>query len=221
MAFHWDKYSIDVATFLSMNGFSAREAAEVVGASRSSLLGRSRRNQEFHFSKQSGGLPISHEEFSARVVEARNAVAHIVKDVEPKIEKPKTKAQAPVCIENVKLPTFHAKRRNPIIARKNVVVEDSLTEREKQIIFTPDGVGQHSVSFLDMGPKHCRWIVGDVDGLDTMVCGKDRVNGESYCQHHLERSRSKVGRPKKKQETTSTEPEASGTETTSTPLKKN
>lgn len=45
------------------------------------------------------------------------------------------------------------------------------------------------MSLMDMKPHQCRWPVNDreKDG-EHLFCGRDSIEGSSYCQHHKERS---------------------------------
>lgn len=37
-------------------------------------------------------------------------------------------------------------------------------------------------------PHHCRWPIGDPRSPDFHFCGKHRVEGKSYCEHHVRRA---------------------------------
>lgn len=40
------------------------------------------------------------------------------------------------------------------------------------------------VSFIDLKTHHCRYIIGNSDGIKTLFCGKNRAAGSSYCGEH-------------------------------------
>jgi len=207
MAFLWNKFNVEMATFLSRKGFSAREAAEVIGTTRSSVLGRSRRMGEFHFSKPSGGIPPTEEEFRARVQEAKLVVAHIEKTPEPKTTRPINTGEGFGFPEGRKIRARKLRKNQPTLDRREKTVERPLSASDKAMIFQVEGPNESSVDFLNMKEKSCRWIVSEIDGLDTMACGRARIEGSPYCHHHHERSVRRLGRPKK-QETANTDPKA-------------
>lgn len=51
---------------------------------------------------------------------------------------------------------------------------------------------QDEYEILSMTNTQCRWIEGEVDGLNTKYCRQQTIGTTSYCQHHFERSRQRV-----------------------------
>jgi hypothetical protein len=40
------------------------------------------------------------------------------------------------------------------------------------------------IKFMDLSGEHCRYIIGDVTGIDTFYCGSEKEKGQSYCSPH-------------------------------------
>jgi hypothetical protein len=43
------------------------------------------------------------------------------------------------------------------------------------------------ISFMDLGPESCRYVVGEPAGLKTLFCGEPRAGAAPYCQAHAVR----------------------------------
>jgi hypothetical protein len=186
MAFVWTNHIIRIARALSEAGFSAAETAIVIGATRPSLLGRSYRKSEFQFKAMPRAIKFSDEVASERMEAAYALAATIPPDETPlEIVKrvPKRKSNQVAAIR--------ARANQPVVCRSQAEVESPLTEKEKAILFGIDGPNESSITFLNMKDHHCKWIVSEIDGLDTMMCGRKRIEESSYCQHHHDRSVSK------------------------------
>ena len=41
-----------------------------------------------------------------------------------------------------------------------------------------------AVTFMQLGPDHCKWIIGDPAAEHTVYCGGDRMTGLPYCLYH-------------------------------------
>jgi hypothetical protein len=206
--FRWNDRSIEKVRILAEAGFSASEASTVIGASKASILGRSKRSGEFRFAGKTGGVPVPPEVLAERLRMARLMVAHLDEPTpedstpgEPLEEKPTRKRELVV------------KKNNPHLFRKNKVVEKPLSSDEKDMIFSIEGPNSESVNYYDMRHHHCKWIVSEINGLETMVCGRKRKQGSPYCEHHAKRAKAKPrGRP-----STSSEPEAVTNQTDTSP----
>jgi hypothetical protein len=207
--FVWDRVSIYKAKILADLGFSSSETAQVIGANRNSCISRSRRLGEFRFKAKSGGFLHRPEYIRKRVAEAEKASAYVTEEyldsigvlalVEqtPKTSKfpanpsgdiPKMSAivkdrrkSAKIQRHRGVIPTFHKTAVNPDIP---------ITPKALSQLLAPSPVTTSSIKLLDAGPRSCRWIVGEVDGLETRVCGNKTFQpGESYCEHHGRLSR--------------------------------
>jgi GcrA cell cycle regulator len=42
------------------------------------------------------------------------------------------------------------------------------------------------VTLVERGNRQCSFVLGEVDGGDTLMCGAPKEFGESYCDHHTE-----------------------------------
>jgi GcrA cell cycle regulator len=42
-----------------------------------------------------------------------------------------------------------------------------------------------SISFMELNSSHCRYIIGDVNGAETVYCGCQVDLASSYCPHHV------------------------------------
>jgi hypothetical protein len=193
MAFIWDKRSIEIACVLAKAKFSTREAAEIMGISRSALLGRSTRNHEFQFIRSSPRpAPLSREEYEARIAAGIALIEDVVLPVEPRprverIDQRSQKKSKRVCTSAIKA----ARRKGAPMPNRpplGVEVDSQLSQREKDMIFRPDGLNEESLRYADMHSKSCKWVVSEIDGLDTMVCGRKRLKGSPYCEQHSERA---------------------------------
>jgi len=40
------------------------------------------------------------------------------------------------------------------------------------------------ISFMELDNQSCRYVIGDVKGLDTVFCGDIKLDGQAYCQAH-------------------------------------
>jgi len=184
--FKWSKRNIEKACILASAGFSATVAAEVLGTSKSSILGRARRKEEFKFSASGVGVASSPVVFKGMVTKARLLVGPDPEHT-PAEEKPKE--------EPSKISAVPKKTARAHLHRTNAKVDKPLTEGEKNLIFSSEGINDESVKFLDMERIHCRWIVAETDSHETIVCGKKRISGSSYCAHHSQISKAKPRKP--------------------------
>lgn len=42
------------------------------------------------------------------------------------------------------------------------------------------------VRLMALEPHHCRWILGNVAGPETLFCGATTIDGSSYCPTHVD-----------------------------------
>lgn len=92
------------------------------------------------------------------------------------------------------------RRASPLKIRRQVAPRPSpsllapVSEHAPEPIPTPIVAG---LKLIDLGLFHCRWIVGDVAGSDTIYCGVPSTRG-SYCACHAAIAyRPRVERPRK------------------------
>jgi hypothetical protein len=181
--FVWDRHTVQIAVVLAKAGYSSQETATILGISRSAVLGRSNRKREFQFKTPCRGVQLAEEARAIRLEAARELIKDVIPPAEPHqpIEFVSKKTRE-------RIAAFKARKNPKVIIRRDPLTEKPLTEEEKRLLFTVEGGNPNSVKFLDLKEKHCRWIVSEVDGIDTVFCGNKHIEGSQYCEHHRVRS---------------------------------
>jgi len=90
---------------------------------------------------------------------------------------------SPVHAEGIVRRTKSLKKR-VLIYRAGIAVK-LLPDTKPQRIVAPY-VGDKNMSFMDLGPRNCRWPVGDPKDAGFHFCGADKpLGGQSYCAYHM------------------------------------
>lgn len=180
--FVWDANNILRAQLLAKEGYTASEAAEALGTTRSSLACRASRRKEFRFSPQKNGVKVDLAAFANAVKSARELLDREAPRP-PEVVIPQ-KMAAPNSVMMVPV-RANGRPTQPHVRRVNTLVEAPLSQKEKVRIFSDEGPGENSVVFSEMENHHCRYIVGKDEFMEAVVCGEKRVQGSPYCKRHI------------------------------------
>lgn len=180
--FVWDANNVQRAVILAQAGYTAMEAAAVLGTTRSSLACRASRRREFRFSPQNPRYKMDAEAFAKTIKEAQELLDREAPRP-PEAVKPQ-KMAAPNSAMMVPV-RANGRPTQPHVRRVNTLVEAPLSPKEKARIFSDEGPGENSVVFSEMENHHCRYIVGKDEFMEAVVCGERRVQGSPYCKRHI------------------------------------
>lgn len=208
--FAWSRVAVEKAKILSKLRYSGAEVAEVLGTTRMSCLSRANRKKEFAFTGRLRGCNYSEKLFKARVAEARAASDHVTEKwiaAQDALSPPEPAPQPPT-----PQPAKPAKRR--LLGLPETVTPESRMEKEfvnlNRVKFLAKPVDppvrvDGGISILELAPRSCRWVLGDVNGVDTRYCGKKNrglhKGGSSYCGQHERLAWRKVRKEKSPQNT--------------------
>lgn len=69
---------------------------------------------------------------------------------------------------------------NLIKSRKKYEAKVPVYKKQPIIEPTPES----AVTLADAKPNHCRWVIGNPKGFETLFCGAEKIKNCSYCAWH-------------------------------------
>ena len=69
---------------------------------------------------------------------------------------------------------------NKALEPRGIASQDVVTRHYEELFIPPE----ERKSILTLKENNCRWPIGDPTDDDFHFCGKDRVPGSPYCEHH-------------------------------------
>lgn len=186
MAKIWTDSMVEAAKILAREGYSSKVSAEAMGIKRATLLGRSSRTHEFRFTPYNTGKPFDNESHDRDVAAAKLLIVGIDTSFMSR-PLPRHKIKPPKNLQMVPI-RESGRPTQPVVSRSQSMVEAPLTESEIQEAIRDEGSNECSVAFSESKSNQCLWIVSRNDLGESMVCGRPRDVGSSYCSSHRKAS---------------------------------
>lgn len=190
----WPPDRIEAMREVWLTGMKAKDIAVLFQTTTKAVLGVAHRHG---FPRHSSSPRLTPEERKERKLADRKASyerrkARIAADPEYRAHR-----QAMIKAYRVKDAVRRCERaRRAYVARERVKSEKpkrTSTPKNKGgpplVPYIPriEAVPDTAVTFMQLDALHCRWVIGEPKGIDTIFCGGLKA-GESYCAEHCRRA---------------------------------